>query len=117
MIRRPPRSTRTYTLFPYTTLCRAARAGNPHAYRVARTGRRLGDRRPHRRSAGEGRGMTMEAFSRLTAVALPLMFDNIDTDIIIPSREMKTVGKTGLADGLFAGWRYVAVGSREKSPD
>src|SRR3546814_11182159 len=60
--------------------------------------------------------MTMEAFSRLTAVALPLMFDNIDTDIIIPSREMKTVGKTGLADGLFAGWRYVAVGSREKSP-
>src|SRR3546814_15490367 len=43
--------------------------------------------------------------------------DNIDTDIIIPSRERKTVGKTGLADGLFAGWRYVAVGSREKSPD
>lgn len=59
----------------------------------------------------------MEAFSRLTAIALPLMFDNIDTDIIIPSREMKTVGKTGLADGLFAGWRYVAVGSREKNPD
>src|SRR3546814_15380119 len=25
MIRRPPRSTRTDTLFPYTTLCRAAR--------------------------------------------------------------------------------------------
>src|SRR3546814_12215220 len=23
MIRRPPRSTRTYTLFPYTTLCRS----------------------------------------------------------------------------------------------
>src|SRR3546814_990898 len=29
MIRRPPRSTRTYTLFPYTTLCRSllVRAG------------------------------------------------------------------------------------------
>src|SRR3546814_13376157 len=25
MIRRPPRSTRTYTLFPYTTLCRSSR--------------------------------------------------------------------------------------------
>src|SRR3546814_10680420 len=25
MIRRPPRSTRTYTLFPYTTLCRSQR--------------------------------------------------------------------------------------------
>ncbi len=32
--------------------------------------------------------------------------DNIDTDQIIPSREMKTVSKTGLADGLFAGQRY-----------
>lgn len=50
-------------------------------------------------------------------VALPLLLDNIDTDIIIPSREMKSVGKTGLADGLFAGWRYRAVGSREKQPD
>src|SRR3546814_12766188 len=27
MIRRPPRSTRTYTLFPYTTLFRSVRAG------------------------------------------------------------------------------------------
>lgn len=61
--------------------------------------------------------MSMEPFSSVTAVALPLLSDNIDTDIIIPSREMKTVGKTGLADGLFAGWRYVAVGSREVKPD
>lgn len=61
--------------------------------------------------------MSMDPFSTLTAVALPLMLDNIDTDIIIPSREMKSVGKTGLADGLFAGWRYVAVGSREKRAD
>src|SRR3546814_13736076 len=28
MIRRPPRSTRTDTLFPYTTLCRSAFEGN-----------------------------------------------------------------------------------------
>src|SRR3546814_5993752 len=28
MIRRPPRSTRTDTLFPYTTLCRSVPAGN-----------------------------------------------------------------------------------------
>jgi 3-isopropylmalate/(R)-2-methylmalate dehydratase small subunit len=59
----------------------------------------------------------MDAFTRLSAVALPLMLDNIDTDIIIPSREMKTVGKTGLADGLFAGWRYTVVGGRDKIPD
>src|SRR3546814_6844641 len=30
MIRRPPRSTRTDTLFPYTTLFRSAGAGEPH---------------------------------------------------------------------------------------
>src|SRR3546814_18078320 len=29
MIRRPPRSTRTDTLFPYTTLCRSAEAAEP----------------------------------------------------------------------------------------
>ncbi len=55
----------------------------------------------------------MTPFTTLTAIAVPLIRDNIDTDAIIPSREMKTVGKTGLADGLFAGWRYTQVGGRE----
>jgi 3-isopropylmalate/(R)-2-methylmalate dehydratase small subunit len=58
----------------------------------------------------------MEPFARLTAVAAPLIRDNIDTDAIIPSREMRSVGKTGLADGLFAGWRYTAIGGREPDP-
>src|SRR3546814_1055033 len=45
MIRRPPRSTRTDTLFPYTTLVRSHRAGSPQAlsgtgcrHRTARPG-------------------------------------------------------------------------------
>jgi 3-isopropylmalate/(R)-2-methylmalate dehydratase small subunit len=58
-----------------------------------------------------------EPIVRLTATALPLVRDNIDTDIIIPSREMKGTGKTGLKDGLFAPWRYLAAGSREENPD
>src|SRR3546814_10388197 len=33
MIRRPPRSTRTDTLFPYTTLFRSLRRQHPHARR------------------------------------------------------------------------------------
>jgi 3-isopropylmalate/(R)-2-methylmalate dehydratase small subunit len=49
----------------------------------------------------------------IEAVAVPLLRDNVDTDAIIPSREMKTVSKFGLADGLFAGWRYVSTTSRE----
>ena len=58
----------------------------------------------------------MEPLRVLTAVAAPLLRDNVDTDAIIPSREMKTVSKTGLADGLFAGWRYTAIGGREPEP-
>jgi len=53
----------------------------------------------------------------LTAIAAPLLRENIDTDAIIPSREMTSVSKTGLADGLFAGWRYTQVGGREPNPD
>jgi 3-isopropylmalate/(R)-2-methylmalate dehydratase small subunit len=53
----------------------------------------------------------------MTAVAAPMLRDNIDTDIIIPSREMKTVSKTGLSAGLFAGWRYTAIGGREPNPE
>lgn len=59
----------------------------------------------------------MEKFDQLTAIAMPLIRENVDTDAIIPSREMKSVSKTGLADGLFAGWRYTEVGGREPEPD
>lgn len=59
----------------------------------------------------------MEPVRVLTAVAAPLLRANIDTDAIIPSREMKSVSKTGLAAGLFAGWRYTVIGGREPNPD
>lgn len=58
----------------------------------------------------------MEKFETLTAVGLPLLRENIDTDAIIPSREMKSVSKLGLADGLFAGWRYTEIGGRDPDP-
>lgn len=59
----------------------------------------------------------MTPFTTLTSIAAPLVIDNIDTDTIIPSREMKSTGKTGLADGLFAPWRYVAADVRQPNPD
>lgn len=59
----------------------------------------------------------MEKFIALTAIAAPLLRINVDTDAIIPSREMKKVSKTGLADGLFAGWRYKTPGGRDEDPD
>ena len=59
----------------------------------------------------------MQPFTTLTAVAAPLMRDNIDTDAIIPSREIRSVAKTGLTEGLFAGWRYATLGGRDPNPD
>lgn len=49
----------------------------------------------------------MTPFTTLTGIAAPLLADNVDTDAIIPSREMTSTGRTGLADGLFAPWRYL----------
>lgn len=63
----------------------------------------------------------MSAFPQpLTGVAAPIpgpgLGDNIDTDTIIPSREMRSTGRTGLAEGLFAPWRYSDADSRSENP-
>ena len=58
----------------------------------------------------------MEKFAHLKAVAAPLLLINVDTDAIIPSREIKRVSKVGLSDGLFASWRYTEPGSRSEDP-
>ncbi len=61
--------------------------------------------------------MSIEPFTVHTGVAAPMLQANIDTDAIIPSREMKLVSKQGLGEGLFAAWRYKLPGSREINPD
>ncbi len=58
----------------------------------------------------------MDKFTQHAGIAAPILRNNIDTDTIIPSREMKTVSKTGLADGLFAPWRYVDANARTPDP-
>lgn len=55
----------------------------------------------------------MKPFVTHEGLAAPIMRVNIDTDTIIPSREMRHVSKRGLGEGLFAGWRYLD-GDREK---
>ena len=57
-----------------------------------------------------------QPFTELTAVAAVLLRDNVDTDAIIPSREIRAVAKTGLADGLFANWRYLPGLGRTPDP-
>ena len=58
----------------------------------------------------------MMPFTQHCGVALPLLRDNIDTDAIIPSREMRTVSRSGLAAGLFAPWRYLDADARTPNP-
>lgn len=59
----------------------------------------------------------MSAFPQpLVSIAAPLLRDNVDTDTIIPSREMRSTGRTGLAAGLFAPWRYADADARTENP-
>src|SRR3546814_14650483 len=55
MIRRPPRSTRTDTLFPYTTLFRSHRRAQRRAGRILAAGREVDDARARADRAVEPR--------------------------------------------------------------
>ena len=44
----------------------------------------------------------MQAFRTLTGVAVPFGAENVDTDVIVPSRFLKTVTRTGLGKNAFA---------------
>ncbi len=61
----------------------------------------------------------MEAFVTHTGLAAPLMAANIDTDLLIPSREINHPGRDGFGPKLLAPWRYRqnAAGEREENPD
>ena len=53
----------------------------------------------------------MEPVKKLTATAVPLRAENVDTDQIIPARYLTAVTKAGMGDGLFSSWRYNPDGS------
>ena len=53
----------------------------------------------------------MEKFNKLTSVAAPLPLINVDTDMIIPARFLKTIKRTGLGADLFSTLRFNEDGS------
>ena len=53
----------------------------------------------------------MQAFQKLTATAVPLRMENVDTDQIIPAKYLTAVTKEGMGQGLFSWIRYNADGS------
>src|SRR3546814_2131160 len=107
MIRRPPRSTRTDTLFPYTTLLRSLR----HQCRTARVGRGDEGRVEHRVDRG-GRTLSWKSLGefdnqslRRGRIGLELGEDLGDVDIvavaspaiIVGDHADQGVGKLGFA--------------------
>ncbi|MCB0045157.1 MAG: 3-isopropylmalate dehydratase small subunit [Caldilineaceae bacterium] len=48
----------------------------------------------------------MQPFTTLTATAMPLRMENVDTDQIIPAKFLTAVTKDGMGDGLFSWLRY-----------
>ncbi len=49
-------------------------------------------------------------FEKFSSPAVVLLRDDVDTDQVIPARFLKTVSRDGLADGLFADWRFDEAG-------
>jgi 3-isopropylmalate/(R)-2-methylmalate dehydratase small subunit len=54
----------------------------------------------------------MTKFERLSGIAASLPTVNIDTDQIIPKQFLKTIHRTGLANGLFHDFRFDAGGQK-----
>ncbi len=52
----------------------------------------------------------MQPFHSLTSCIIPLPYNDVDTDQIIPARYLKVIDKAGLAEGLFWGWRHLPDG-------
>ena len=55
----------------------------------------------------------MEKFETFTGIAAPFDRKNVDTDLIIPARFLKTIKRTGLGKNLFNAIRYNDDGSEK----
>lgn len=53
----------------------------------------------------------MTPFSTLTATAIPFGQINVDTDVIIPARFLKSISRAGMGTGAFYVLRYTADGA------
>lgn len=56
----------------------------------------------------------MQKFETLTAVAVPMLVPNIDTDVIMPKQFLKRIDREGLAEGVFHDVRRTGDGLLRK---
>jgi len=53
-------------------------------------------------------------FDILESTCIPLPFENVDTDQIIPARFLSATSREGFGDNLFRDWRYTKTGEKNK---
>src|SRR3546814_14175072 len=100
MIRRPPRSTRTDTLFPYTTLFRSG-------------GSRPSVRPTHGKSAWP-RGPPLSSASRMRAAMSDLDLDELRDELADFAQPEKKVGRGPREDRTIAGFEHIQRFADEK---
>lgn len=53
-------------------------------------------------------------FDVLESTCVPLPFENVDTDQIIPARFLSATSRQGFGDNLFRDWRYTKTGEENR---
>jgi len=81
---------------------------------AALTGRLADVRNISRRSFSTSSGAGMAPFVSLTGIAAPLPKSNVDTDMIIPAKFLKTIKRSGLGKSVFFPLRYKSDGSEDE---
>ncbi|MCX6261345.1 MAG: 3-isopropylmalate dehydratase small subunit, partial [Bacteroidia bacterium] len=56
--------------------------------------------------------MPKEKFNILESTCVPLPFENVDTDQIIPARFLSATSREGFGENLFRDWKYDKTGSK-----
>lgn len=56
--------------------------------------------------------MPKAKFEILESTCVPLPFENVDTDQIIPARFLSATSREGFGDNLFRDWRYAKTGEK-----
>jgi 3-isopropylmalate/(R)-2-methylmalate dehydratase small subunit len=56
--------------------------------------------------------MPKAKFDILETTCVPLPFENVDTDQIIPARFLSATSREGFGDNLFRDWRYLKTGEK-----
>jgi 3-isopropylmalate/(R)-2-methylmalate dehydratase small subunit len=58
--------------------------------------------------------MARVKFNILETTCVPLPFENVDTDQIIPARFLSATSREGFGENLFRDWRYNKTGEKNK---